>query len=354
MTPSRAPKVSKKVRKPGQAAAARRAPRQVTSPPVQLSPAADEAAAVRYADVFISHQRADIRGAESLAQRIRALGHSCYLDAFDASLVGKHAGALADHVRVKLRGARALIFYFTDHATASKWMPWELGFFDGRWGKATVGIFLAADGVAPAVAARPASPAAFTVQEYLEIYERVTVESLPDFLDRAASFDTLANRSDVDVDRAMSMLTAALHNPLAFALGWQKYLLGMWRPAMKDQPGALMVLDQMIDMLARLRAQTSTETRGGQPGAADAWRAPLDGWLAAWQHALGQGAESSARAAGRGPAADPAAAAAQGAYANVIAAARQGAPGLQDLFQQMHEGGVAASVQVPLKPAAGA
>lgn len=283
--------------------------------------AADPAPAVpsAYADVFISHQRHDGAGAEALAGRIRALGHSCYLDAFDTRLAGKQAGDLADHIRSQLRGARALLFYFTPQAAGSKWMPWELGFFDGRWGKTTVGIYLAeADAAsAPAPGGAPAVPAGFSIQEYLQIYQRVDDDNLGDFLRRAASFDTLANRSDVDVDRAMAMLVAAGRNPLAFGLGWQKYLLGMWRPALQGQPAALAQLDALIDWLGQAREQASAldaaapAARGpgaapdAWPAAAAPWAAWSQPWLQAMQQAMGQGVAASCEPVGPDRAIDP-------------------------------------------------
>lgn len=321
--------------------------------------------AVSYADVFISHQRRDRAGAEALGHRIRALGHSCYLDAFDPALAGMQTDELAEHIRTQLRGARALLFYFTDSATTSKWMPWELGFFDGRWGKTTVGIYLVEPvgpvpagrrrgrtGAAAPAATPPAqvgSPAAFSIQEYLQIYERVTDSNLADFLARAASIDTLANRSDVDIDRAMSMLTAALRNPLAFSLGWQKYLLGMWRPALQGQPLALAQLDQAIDELGWAREQAAALAPDGPPGipgpvaaagmalAGDTpWAGVQQAWLTMAQQMLGQGAAASGAPA-RG--ADPwapmradAMAAVQAAYDRARAA-----------FQKAHEAGADAS-----------
>lgn len=332
---------------------AARSPRRqpAASPPAAAGPA------VSYADVFISHQQRDRAGAEALGHRIRALGHSCYLDAFDPTLAGKHAGELAEHIRTQLRGARALLFYFTDSAATSKWMPWELGFFDGRWGKTTVGIYLV-EPVGPVAggrrrghsgAAAPASPAAFSIQEYLQIYERVTDTNLADFLARASSIDTLANRSDVDIDRAMSMLTAALRNPLAFSLGWQKYLLGMWRPALEGQPLALAQLDQVIDALGRAREQATALAADGPPGipgpiaaaglalAGDTpWAGVQQAWLAMAQQMLGQGAEASGAPA-RG--ADPWAA----LRADAAAAAQAAYDRVQEQFRKVHEAGVRAS-----------
>lgn len=217
---------------------------------------------VEYADVFISHKKEDTQEAKALAERVRQLGFSCYLDVFDPELADKSAGALAQHIRSELRGALALLFYVSPQAIESKWMPWELGFFDGRWGKGTIGIYLPAEvnGHAKANANAEAKgngleskPGAFSIQEYLEIYDQVSESTLASFLHRATSIDMLANRSDVDIDRAMSMMAAAMRNPMAFQLGWCKFMLGSMRPMLAWQPLALQQVDAWIGMLGQAR-----------------------------------------------------------------------------------------------------
>ena len=48
---------------------------------------------------------------------------------------------LTDRIREHLRSCRCLIFAFSAKSRASRWMPWELGFFDGRWGRRLIGLY---------------------------------------------------------------------------------------------------------------------------------------------------------------------------------------------------------------------
>ncbi|WP_228136599.1 hypothetical protein [Acinetobacter pittii] len=37
----------------------------------------------------------------------------------------------ADTLRVRMRQSKSLLYIATDNSSQSKWMPWELGYFDG-------------------------------------------------------------------------------------------------------------------------------------------------------------------------------------------------------------------------------
>jgi hypothetical protein len=123
-------------------------------------------------------------------------------------------------------------------------MPWELGFFGGRWGRPTVGLYV--QHMDRAAAQRAGAAGRFTVQEYLELYEAVDDATLPDFLRRATSGEMLANRRDVDVDRLLTLLTSAGRNPLAFQLGWAQYLPGMLQPLAAAVPPWQAPLDALV------------------------------------------------------------------------------------------------------------
>ena len=179
-------------------------------------------------------------------------------------------------------------------------MPWELGFFDGRWGKTTVGIYLPG-GVFPSLPARSGlgsegtatasqqePSTGFTIQEYLR-HDKVTDATLADFLHRAASIDTLANRSDVDVDRFMTLLTAACRNPLAFQFGWAKYMLGMARPFLEGNALAIQQLDAMIDTLGLFRGLAVPLVKPRAAPGSGSLAEPLSNWLDMWQKFLTQG-----------------------------------------------------------------
>lgn len=207
-------------------------------------------------DVFISHQQQDGARARELADRVKALGHRPYLDVTDDALKPADTAALAEHIRERLRDARCLLYVLTPTSVQSKWMPWELGFFDGRWGQPTVGLYVADKAALPAL--KRGGSGRFTVQEYLELYEVVDAAGLADFLSRATSEAMLGNRRDVDIDRLLTLFASAFNNPLAFQFGWAQYLLGMMQPAAATVPGGSELLQAQIEALSRWRAQAET------------------------------------------------------------------------------------------------
>lgn len=183
-----------------------------------------------YVDVFVSHKKENTTEAKRLKSRIQKLGYTCYIDADDPSLKEtKSAEQMAELIRSHLRQCRCLIFVYSQQAIESKWMPWELGFFDGRWGNRSIGLYILDKGPHRKAGDPPRdeSRASFSVQEYLEMYEQVDDKTLPDFLHRNTSTTALLNRADVDVDRFMTLLIGATRNPIDFYLGCTQYYLGI-------------------------------------------------------------------------------------------------------------------------------
>jgi len=84
-------------------------------------------------DVFLSHSFADavlILGVRAL---LESQGLRVYVDWIDDSAlerasVGPETAAI---LRIRMRNSASLIFATSDNSPKSKWMPWELGYFDG-------------------------------------------------------------------------------------------------------------------------------------------------------------------------------------------------------------------------------
>lgn len=199
-----------------------------------------------YVDVFISHGQRDTERALALKQRISdlRLGLSCFVDAEDPVLAQKDVKtvadelALADHIRRKLRDCRCLIYVYSAQSLDSRWMPWELGFFDGRWGPRQIGLYnLDQDGM-PTGGPRPKGEARKQrVLEYLRIYEELTAATLHDFLQRACSTRALADRADVDVDRVATLLSGLSRDPVNFTLDAWTYLLALQQQFLRRRAG---------------------------------------------------------------------------------------------------------------------
>lgn len=115
-------------------------------------------------DVFVSHSIKDaeiVLGAKSILERS---GLSVYVD----WIVDPHldrtrvSGTTAKRLRERMRQCCSLMYLHSRYSTVSRWMPWELGFFDGVNGNVAV---------LPVVP--DAGSLSFAEQEYLEIYPKV-------------------------------------------------------------------------------------------------------------------------------------------------------------------------------------
>jgi hypothetical protein len=199
-----------------------------------------------YVDVFISHGQRDTERALALKQRIEdlRLGLSCFVDAEDPVLAQKNVEtvadelALADHIRRKLRDCRCLIYVYSAQSVDSRWMPWELGFFDGRWGPRQIGLYdLDHDGTPAGEPRSKGESRKRRVLEYLHIYEELTAANLRDFLQRACSTRALADRADVDVDRVATLLAGLSRDPVNFTLDAWTYLIALQQQFLRRLAG---------------------------------------------------------------------------------------------------------------------
>jgi hypothetical protein len=88
-------------------------------------------------DIFLSHSFLDREIVKGLYKELQNKGFSVYVDwivdpYLDRNNVTKET---AEIVRGRLKSSKTLLVAFSTNATQSKWMPWELGFIDGKTGK---------------------------------------------------------------------------------------------------------------------------------------------------------------------------------------------------------------------------
>lgn len=119
-------------------------------------------------DVFLSHAIDDAALVLGVKVILERLGFKVYVDwdtdsNLDRSKVGFHTAEL---LRTRMRQSKSLIYLATKAATASKWMPWELGYFDGfRNGQVAVMPLLENE------------TEKYEGQEYLDLYPEVTKDT---------------------------------------------------------------------------------------------------------------------------------------------------------------------------------
>jgi hypothetical protein len=113
-------------------------------------------------DVFLSHSSEDadvIAGVKTLLEKE---GTSVYVYWADDDQAQRVTPATAARLRARMQNCRSLIYASSGASANSKWMPWELGYFDGRKPR-RVAIF-------PLVSS---SGSSFPGQEYLGLYPYV-------------------------------------------------------------------------------------------------------------------------------------------------------------------------------------
>jgi len=93
-------------------------------------------------DVFLSHSFRDAVLILGLKRVLEAAGLSVYVDWIqDPQLDRTKVNATtADHLRERMKRCRSLVYATSQNASTSRWMPWELGFFDGAHGPERVAI----------------------------------------------------------------------------------------------------------------------------------------------------------------------------------------------------------------------
>ena len=115
-------------------------------------------------DVFLSHSFRDQEIVLGIKRIIERSGQSVYVDWIDDPLLDRRhvTAATADRLRDRMQACDSLIYAASTHAENSKWMPWELGYFDGRKGPEAV-----------AVMKLPRYAGENVGQEYLDLYSQV-------------------------------------------------------------------------------------------------------------------------------------------------------------------------------------
>ena len=119
----------------------------------------------RIYDIFISHSYSDSDQILKLSTYLEDRGFSTYVDwlrdrELDRSNVNS---ATAGTLRARMKSCRSLVYVASENAVDSKWMPWELGYFDALKGKVAI---------LPVVAGSHSDE--YHGREYLGLYPYVT------------------------------------------------------------------------------------------------------------------------------------------------------------------------------------
>lgn len=82
-------------------------------------------------DIFLSHSSKDMELIAGLKLILEDLGYSVYVDWNDNQLNPNNVTPeTAKILRERMSQCKSLLYAFSENAANSKWMPWELGYFD--------------------------------------------------------------------------------------------------------------------------------------------------------------------------------------------------------------------------------
>lgn len=125
-------------------------------------------------DVFLSHSVKDAERVLGFVRILEDMGKKVYVDWVVDKQLSRDSVTkeTAETLRTRMKQSSRLLYLATDNASSSKWMPWELGYFDGlKSGKVAI---------LPLVDSAYSS---FQGQEYLGLYSALDKDGLKRFLD---------------------------------------------------------------------------------------------------------------------------------------------------------------------------
>lgn len=91
-------------------------------------------------DIFLSHSYIDKEEVASLKIYLETFSLSVYIDWIDDYQLNRNSVTkeTAKRIKERMKNCKSLLYAFSENTILSKWMPWELGYFDGFKGRVAV------------------------------------------------------------------------------------------------------------------------------------------------------------------------------------------------------------------------
>jgi hypothetical protein len=104
-----------------------------TAAAVELARLASTASPQAKFDFFLSHSYQDAELILGVRNILMRLGFKVYVDWVDDAQLDRErvTRETADLLRMRMRSSSSLVYVATSASQVSRWMPWELGYFDG-------------------------------------------------------------------------------------------------------------------------------------------------------------------------------------------------------------------------------
>lgn len=128
-------------------------------------------------DIFLSHSRLDSEIVLGVKVVLEEAGQTVYVDWLDDPNLDRSnvTPSTGEKLRSRMRQSKSMFYVHSGNATKSRWMPWELGYFDGMNGNVAI---------LPIV--QTEQQTSFKGEEYLGLYPYVDVSNLT-----SSSFGTI-------------------------------------------------------------------------------------------------------------------------------------------------------------------
>lgn len=122
-------------------------------------------------DIFLSHSYDDREMIPQLKQILEDMGYKVYVDWIDDKLLSREnvTKETAKVLQTRMNQSKSLFFATSENSPSSKWMPWELGYFDALKNKRVA--------VLPIQKENNGFNNNFIGQEYLGLYYYVTLDT---------------------------------------------------------------------------------------------------------------------------------------------------------------------------------
>jgi hypothetical protein len=149
-------------------------------------------------DIFLSHSTSDAEIILGVKGVLEDYGKIVYVDWLEDPQLNRSnvTPATAGVIRLRMRQCKSLVYVHTANSGSSKWMPWELGYFDGYNG---------AVAILPVTQRQQSS---YEGQEYLGIYP---------YLDEAPATGSTTNEMWINKSSSTSrQWTNWISDPRAF------------------------------------------------------------------------------------------------------------------------------------------
>jgi hypothetical protein len=90
--------------------------------------------------IFLSHSSKDAEIILGVLKKLNDMGYRVYVDWVNDPLLdrGNVTKSTAEILKSRMNESRCLLYATTEHSSQSKWMPWELGFMDGKKDRASI------------------------------------------------------------------------------------------------------------------------------------------------------------------------------------------------------------------------